>query len=402
MVERESDTLESKLNWAQQSQALAVRILTLLNRQIVASDVIREIVGLVKEYTGFEAVQIRLRDREDFPYFETRGFPSYFVEVERSLCTVTKGGEIVRDPAGNPVLECMCGNILQGRTDPSLPFFTPGGSFWTNSTTELLATTTEKERQTRPRDRCNSEGYESVALVPLRSEPEIIGLLQLNDSRRNRFTPEMIDFFEGIGVSIGIVLERKRIEEERDRLFNLSIDMLRVAGFHHAAALKTVNEALFRETLELKRAEEALKLEREQLLSIFDSINEVILVIDSRTHEILYTNRFTKDLYGKELVGGQCFKELGDRDSPCGHCIGETVTKLEGRPHRWEYHNSKVHRDYLATDRIIKWTDGREVKFQFAIDITERKRAEQDKENLRYQLLHAQKMEAIGTLAWHR
>lgn len=399
MCEGELDTLKNKLKWAQQSQRLAVCILALLNRQTAASDAIREIVRSVQELTGFEAVGIRLRDGEDFPYFETKGFPSYFVEMERSLYTRTEEGEILRDPSGNPILECMCGNILQERADPSFPFFTQRGSFWTNSTTELLATPTEVEREARARNRCNGEGYESVALIPLRSERQVIGLLQLNDSRKNCFTPEMIDFFEGIGVSIGIVLERKRVEEERDRLFNLSMDMLRVAGFDHAAALKKVNEALFREMSERKRAEEALELEREQLLSIFDSISEVIVVIDPRDHEILYTNKFTKNLYGKELVGGQCFKELGGRDSQCGHCMSETIMKLEGKPHQWEYHNSMVHRDYLATDRMIKWTDGRDVRFQFAIDITERKRAEQNKENLSSQLLHAQKMEAIGTLA---
>lgn len=160
----------------------------------------------------------------------------------------------------------MCGNVLQERIDPSLPFFTPGGSFWTNSTTELLATTTAKERQARTRNRCNGDGYESVALMPLRSGHQVVGLLQLNDSRKDCFTPEMIAFFEGIGVSIGIVLERKRVEEERDRLLNLSMDMLGVAGLDYAAALKKVNEALFREMSERKRAEQEKESLRYQLL----------------------------------------------------------------------------------------------------------------------------------------
>jgi hypothetical protein len=30
----------------------------------------------------------------------------------------------MRDLDGNPVLECMCGNVLCGRFDPALPFFT--------------------------------------------------------------------------------------------------------------------------------------------------------------------------------------------------------------------------------------------------------------------------------------
>jgi signal transduction histidine kinase len=79
----------------------------------------------------------------------------------------------------------------------------------------LLASTTDQDRQARTRNRCNSEGYESVALIPLRSGSEIIGLLQLNDRRPNRFTEESVRFFEGLGASIGIALSRKRLEQER-------------------------------------------------------------------------------------------------------------------------------------------------------------------------------------------
>ena len=38
------------------------------------------------------------------------------------------------DGVGNPILECMCGNVICRRFDPSKPFFTDYGSFWTNST----------------------------------------------------------------------------------------------------------------------------------------------------------------------------------------------------------------------------------------------------------------------------
>jgi signal transduction histidine kinase len=53
-----------------------------------------------------------------------------------------------------------------------------------------------------------------VALIPLRCGEEIIGLLQLNDSRRGRFTPEMIRLFEEIGASIGIGIARMRTEKQ--------------------------------------------------------------------------------------------------------------------------------------------------------------------------------------------
>jgi len=103
----------------------------------------------------------------DASHWMTDGFSEDFVLAERNLCERDEAGEIVRDGTGNPVLECMCGNILRGRTDPTLPFFTEGGTFWTNCTTELPASTTEKECQARTRNRCNGMGFETVALIPL-------------------------------------------------------------------------------------------------------------------------------------------------------------------------------------------------------------------------------------------
>ncbi len=199
---------------AESRQALATRILEELNKPTERLDAIRRILELTKEHTGFDAVAIRLREGPDFPYYVTSGFPPEFVQAENHLCARDAEGELLRDSKGDPYLECMCGNVLCGQTDPSLTFFTEGGSFWTNSTSKLLASTSEEERQARTRNRCHGEGYESVALIPLRAEGEIVGLLQLNDRRTDRLSPEMVSFFERIGNSIGIALFRRRAEED--------------------------------------------------------------------------------------------------------------------------------------------------------------------------------------------
>ena len=164
----------------------------------------------IKQFTGFEAVAIRLREGEDFPYYVTKGFPAHFVESERYLCTRDHKGEIVRDSEGNPYVECMCGNVICGRTDASKDFFTEDGSFWSNNTSKLLSETTDEDRQTRTRNRCNSEGYESVALFPLKAGHEILGLLQITDTRTHQYTDDTIQLFEDIGISVGTAFSRKR------------------------------------------------------------------------------------------------------------------------------------------------------------------------------------------------
>ena len=198
---------------AEQQKELKIRILDTINQSVNWKESIEDILNHIKEFTRFEAVAIRLREGEDFPYYVTQGFPAHFVEAERYLCSRDSKGEITRDSEGNPYVECMCGNVICGRTDQEKDFFTKGGSFWSNNTSKLLSETTDEDRQTRTRNRCNSEGYESVALIPLKAGNQIVGLIQLNDRRTHRFTDDTILFFEDIGISIGTAFSRKMAEE---------------------------------------------------------------------------------------------------------------------------------------------------------------------------------------------
>jgi PAS domain S-box-containing protein len=199
------------------NENLAHQILNLLNDNEDSEIMITKVIQAIKDKTGIEAVALRLKQGEDFPYFKTQGFSKDFVETERYICTYDEKGNIERKDNGAPVLECMCGNILCGRIDSTKPFFSRGGSFMSNNTTHFLATTTPEERLTSMRNRCNSSGYESVALIPIRSATNIIGLLQLNDHRLNVFNEETVPFFEGLGKNIGIAIMRKKAEADLKR-----------------------------------------------------------------------------------------------------------------------------------------------------------------------------------------
>ncbi len=116
--------------------------------------------------------------------------------------------------------------------------------------------------------------------------------------------------------------------------------------------------------------------EREQVLSVFDSITEAIYVSDPQNYQILYANSHLQNLAGKQLTGGICYQELHGLDRPCSFCTNDLIKKLAGQPYRWEHHNAALDKDFLLTDKIIRWADGREVRFELAMDITEHKKAE--------------------------
>ncbi|MHB9130215.1 MAG: sensor histidine kinase [Armatimonadota bacterium] len=192
-----------------QEREITVELLRLINDAENRHTLMQTVTGYLQQWSGCEAVGVRLREGDDYPYYETRGFSEEFILTETSLCVATDQQDILRSVDGTPVLACMCGNVLQGRVDPAQPFFTSHGSFWTNSTSLLLAHTTEEERQAQTRNRCHAAGYESVALIPLRAGKEIFGLLQMNDRHCDRFTRDRIALFERLADSLALGLAQQ-------------------------------------------------------------------------------------------------------------------------------------------------------------------------------------------------
>jgi PAS domain S-box-containing protein len=199
---------------AEMERAATIDLLSLVNASATTRDLISAVTAHFQKLSGCEAVGIRLRQGEDYPYYETRGFPAAFVQAENCLCARDGAGQTVRDRCGDPVLECMCGNVICGRFDPERCFFTPSGSFWTNSTTRLLQGSTVEQRQARTRNRCNGEGYESVVLIPLCSGGERMGLLQMNDRRPGRFSPESVHLWERLAGHVAVALAKLQVEQE--------------------------------------------------------------------------------------------------------------------------------------------------------------------------------------------
>lgn len=165
---------------------------------------LKNIISQIRKLTEIEAISLRLHENGDYPYYVYEGFHKDFILHENSLCVKNDLGDFLYEEDGSQyLLACMCGNIIRKRFDPSLDFFTERGSFFSNHTTQLLATTTDEDRQAHTRNYCNSCGFESVALIPISAYGVNIGLLQLNDKRQNMFTTDLIEFLEIVVEMIG-------------------------------------------------------------------------------------------------------------------------------------------------------------------------------------------------------
>jgi signal transduction histidine kinase len=125
-------------------------------------------------------------------------------------------------------------------------------------------------------------------------------------------------------------------------------------------------------------AEERLLLERQQLISIFDSMDEPVYVSDPQTYEVVYANQALRGRFG-DVVGQTCYEVFQGLDSPCPFCTNELIfVGPSGKTHIWEWQNMVDKRWYRCIDRPIHWPDGRMMRYEMAIDITDQKRGDEE------------------------
>ena len=145
---------------------------------------------------------------------------------------------------------------------------------------------------------------------------------------------------------------------------------------------------------ELRVTRRTLENERAQFLSIYNSMNEIMYVIDPDTHEVLFANQALQKLIGRDPVGELYGESLQGFGGIRELCAGEIILRETADANYWEYHHKPNHRDYLVMSKTIRWVDGRQVLFELAVDITERKQGE---EKLKMVLL--QTVESLGVMA---
>jgi PAS domain S-box-containing protein len=223
-------------------QLLAIRVLEILNGIDGSRDTVNAQQELLKEMLGLDAVGIRLRKDNDFPFHASSGFSPEFLAVESTICAFDPKGRLERDDNGEPILECVCGAVLKDNLRREAPYRTAGGSFWSNSLGRLVSDTPPEQLPPRPRLTCNQEGYETMAVIPLRSSGEVVGLLQLNDSRPELLDEDLVTFIEGLANSIGVGIEKQSNREALDATHEL----VRKTRDVHEATLDTLRIGIFR------------------------------------------------------------------------------------------------------------------------------------------------------------
>ncbi|MFQ6113749.1 MAG: ATP-binding protein, partial [bacterium] len=163
-------------------------------------------------------------------------------------------------------------------------------------------------------------------------------------------------------------------------------------------------EGVLRDITERKRAQDQIKQQNEFLNTILESLTHPFYVVDANDYTIQLANSAAR--LGNLSEQPTCYALTHRRDRACGgvehRCPIEEVRRTkasvtvehihydaEGNARNVEVHCHPIFDSEANLSQVI----------EYCIDITERKRAEEEKSKLEARLRQAQKMEALGTLA---
>ena len=144
--------------------------------------------------------------------------------------------------------------------------------------------------------------------------------------------------------------------------------------------------------LQLSKKEEALRFEHNQFLSILDSTDAFISIVDPDSHEIIYANRALTNLWGSDILGKKCYEILQGLEQPCDFCTNKYILgEHVGKTYVWEHQDRRSQRWFRCIDRAIKWPDGRLLRYEMAVDISASKKLEKERRDMLSMFAHDMK-----------
>ena len=189
------------------------------NRHTEMKPLLRDFIAEIKHISECSAVAVRILDKDGkIPYAASEGFVADFCSLEEPLSIHSHRG--------------MCARVINKQVEPHTSFFTSHGSYYVNSTSRFLSTASEDQKRLM-RNTCHRFGYETLALIPIRSKDRALGLIHVAAKEANRLNNIKIEMLEGAALQLGIAIERvmaeqalKNSHEELEKLVQKRTEML--------------------------------------------------------------------------------------------------------------------------------------------------------------------------------
>ena len=158
--------------------------------------------------------------------------------------------------------------------------------------------------------------------------------------------------------------------------------------------------AVYSDVSAIKKSAAELHRSHGLLLTVLESIDAFIYVVDRDSYEVLFMNRQMQRRYALAREGGICWRDFHGRSGPCPSCVNARGND-GGNGEGWvcEEFDAVSGRWYRNHQRTILWVDQRLVRLHMATDISDQRRIDLERKEYERRIQQLQKMEAIGTLA---
>jgi len=343
------------------SISLSRRILHCANRSLSRTDFLGEVSEALMDFSGCDAVEIRLRHDNLHYRWETTRRPERGARLQVVQWVRDHDGRAVPAFADGSDIESLCLRVARQQADSSFGSFTHNGSFWTTDTWQRMPLPAEGRDAPGPHAGYIGGHYRSLAVIRFLVDEETIGLLLIKSEQTGCFKQEDVEFYEAAAQTIGL-----------------------------AAADWRAKRALTERVKELTCLYGIAQVVEEGNLSIEEMLHRIAALLPPAwQYPEIATSRITLDSRAYASAG---FGE-GKHVQSAAIMVGEQqrgtvqIVYLEDRP---EFAVGA----FLPEEEKLIAAVAREVGL-----IVERMQAASDREHLQQQLIHADRLATIGQLA---
>jgi signal transduction histidine kinase/ActR/RegA family two-component response regulator len=175
------------------------RLLELFAQATGRKEYLDEALKVVLDFTECRCGGIRVIDEDRrLPYESFAGFSADFWRLENPLSPATD--------------VCACARVARRAPEPQESGqFTANGSFWCDDVFTFVEGLSPEQRA-RYRGACAREGFASLAIVPVRRQGRLVGLIHVADERRGLMPPSKVECLESMALLLGEAILRFDLE----------------------------------------------------------------------------------------------------------------------------------------------------------------------------------------------
>jgi len=199
---------------ADELAGLSRRILRSANQGAPRSDFAREVLSMLVGFSKSDKADLRVNEGPRYYCASLRHGDGQSFDFRMAARAPDAAGVDAGSCAGDSDgLATLCENVVRGRVESGLPWFTRNGSFWTGDTSEPVGA----ERLAIGGD------YRSLAIIRFAVSEDSHGLVLLCSRQRAFLTETDVGFYEGVAQTIGVAVADRRAQAAlRERVKELT------------------------------------------------------------------------------------------------------------------------------------------------------------------------------------